>query len=450
MRNLLFASCAAVLLAASPGFAGASKPPAPDFYALYSWAGEYLEYAKDVQKVGIRWLRVGDWTGSAEDEKALLLATTNGVHFVPVLSAESGKTVAADAAVEKFRQIARAAVRRYGPGGTFWKEHKEADAAGAIRYWEIWNEPNIEYLIPPDDPNGMLRTQLYASLLKAAGEEIHKLDPGAVVIAFNTAGGTPGASGPPVDGMFQRLKYVGWRKFIKDAAALAGPDSFDAVGLHPYTMPRGPEAGGVIAGLEMLKETAREGKFQNKPVWFTEVGFPIVYPRNQQVRDERQQACFTTRLFALAAAHGVTQVQIMYISDIVMSSDNTQRSFGFFTAPGKWREQATATKVMKRLIPEPRKRARNLGGEEGSLFNYAFEGVGGRTVVMAWIDANEPVPCKLKAPAGAGGEAVTLVDMLGKCSTAKVVGGTVKLQLTEAPVYLVRGTKEEVEKLLKD
>jgi hypothetical protein len=449
MRRLLIASCAAALLTASPGFAQA-KPPAPDFYALYCWAGEYLEYAQDVQKVGIRWLRVGDWTGSAEDEKALLLATANGVRFVPVLSAETGKTVAADAAVEKFRQAARAAVLRYGPGGTFWKEHSEADAGGAIRYWEIWNEPNIEYLIPPDDPNGMLRTQLYAPLLKAANEEIHKLDPGAVVIAFNTAGGTPDAPGPPADEMFQRLKYIGWRKFIKDAAALAGPDSFDAVGLHPYTMPRGPEAGGVVAGLDMLKETATEGKFENKPVWFTEVGFPIVYPRNQQVRDERQQACFTTRLFALAAAHGVTQIQIMYISDIVMSSDNTQRNFGFFTGPGKWREQATATRVMKRLIPDPRKGGRNPGGEKGSVFNYAFEGAGNRIVVMAWIDGDKPVVCKLKAPVGAGGEAVTLVDMLGKCSTTKVTGSWLKLEITEAPVYLVRGAKEEVEKLLKD
>ncbi len=235
MRNPLIASCAAVLLAASAGFAQAPKPPAPGFYALYCWSEGYLEYAQDVQKVGIRWLRIGDWTGSAQDEKALLLATANGVRFVPVLAVDTGKTIQADAAVENFRQAVRAAVQRYGPGGTFWKEHPEAEAGGAIRYWEIWNEPNIEFLIPPDDPNGMLRTQLYAPLLKTATEEIHKLDPGAVVIGFNVAGGASVESGPPADDMFHRLKYIGWRKFIKDVTALAGPDSFDAVGLHPYT-----------------------------------------------------------------------------------------------------------------------------------------------------------------------------------------------------------------------
>ncbi len=60
------------------------------------------------------------------------------------------------------RRKARQNVQRYGPQGTFWKENKDADPNSAIRYWEIWNEPNIEFLTPPDDPNGMLRTEFYA------------------------------------------------------------------------------------------------------------------------------------------------------------------------------------------------------------------------------------------------------------------------------------------------
>jgi hypothetical protein len=133
MGNRWIVACVVVLLAASVVSAQAPKPPAPDFYALYCWADEYLEYAGDVEKVGIRWLRVGDWTGSARDEKALLVATANGAHLVPVLGVETGKTIEAAAAVEKFREVARAAVLRYGPGGLFWKEHKEADVNGAIR-----------------------------------------------------------------------------------------------------------------------------------------------------------------------------------------------------------------------------------------------------------------------------------------------------------------------------
>ena len=132
-----------------------------------------------------------------------------------------------------------------------------------------------------------------------------------------------------------------------------------------------------------------------------------------------------------------------------MSSDNSQRSFGFFTAPGKWREQATATKVMIRLVPDPRKGSRPLGDEKAGIFSYAFDGAANHIIVMAWTDGDKPVPCDLKAPPGPG-ETVTLVGMLGKCSTMKIEDGKVKLDITEAPVYLVRAAVEDAEKLLKD
>lgn len=460
-----FASTLVVVFLSCSAFAQAPQAPAPDLYALYCWADGYVKYAADVQKTGIRWLRVGGWAaGGPKEEKALLLAAQNGVHFVPALGVPGighGKSMDANEAVRKMREVARANVQRYGPGGTFWKEHKDADPNAAIRYWEIWNEPNIEFLTPPDDPNGMLRTQFYAMLLKAASEEIRKLDAGACIIAFNTAGGTSDrGQALKADGMFQKLKYIGWRKFIKDVAAIAGPASFDAIGLHPYTQPLSPEVGGIAAGVEMVREIAKEGKFENKPIWFTEVGYAVTYPNKKNVRDERQQAAYLTRLFALSAAHGVTQVQVMYIEDIVYGPDNTQRSFGFFTAPGKWREQATATKVMKRLIPDPRKNAQRVC-ERGYV--YRFQPQVQPTVVMGWADGNEPVEQEVTigkgsalAPEGpimvttdAAGP-VTIVDMLGNCSAATVTAGKVKVTLTEAPVYLIPASREEVEKLLKD
>jgi hypothetical protein len=424
--------------------------------------------------VGIRWFRVGGWqAGAANTEKALLLASRNGCHFVPVLGVGGighGKTMDANEAVAKMREVARRNVQRYGPQGTFWKENKDADPNSAVRYWQIWNEPNIEFLTPPDDPNGMLRTEFYAMLLKAASEEIRKLDPGACIIAFNTAGGTPDrGQALKADGMFQKLKYIGWRKFIRDVVAFAGPDSFDAIGLHPYTQPLSPEAGGIPAGLEMVEEAAKEGKFVGKPVWFTEVGSAIVYPNKRNVRDERQQAAFTTRLFALAAAHGVAQVQVMYIEDIVYGPDSTQRSFGFFTAPGKWREQATATKVMKRLIPDPRrdnsdprKSAMVMMEGVGGVYWYTYPWPrgGDLRLTMAWTDANNPNELTVTR-AGLShplfpdartfqGDTVTLVDMLGNLSTARLVDDKVKVSVSEAPIYLIPAPKEEVERLLKD
>ena len=110
------------------------------------------------------------------------------------------RTMPVEEAVKVYREKVRAAVERYGPGGSLWKEHQGVRPL-PIRYWQIWNEPNIEFLNPGQ--SGLLRTQVYAKLLKAASEEIRKADPGARNIAFNTAGGVPyHGRGVPPDGVF--------------------------------------------------------------------------------------------------------------------------------------------------------------------------------------------------------------------------------------------------------
>ena len=433
---LAVAVCAVVVVSA--GHARAADPDGPyepQLYGLYCWAGSYVRHADDVQKVGIRWLRAGGWTGEHAD-KAALLAARNGVYLQPTLSLREishDRTLPVDEAVTKFREFCRSAVQRCGPGGSLWKEHPDVKPL-PIRYWQIWNEPNIEFLNPGD--SGLLRTELYARLLKAASEEIRKLDPGAHIIAFNTAGGCSYIGrGVPPDDMWQKTKYIGWRKFIKDVTKEVGPKAFDGIGTHPYTQPKGPE-GRVEAGIRMLRELAAEQKFQDKPIWFTEVGYPVEYPRDLNVRDERQQACFTVRLYALSAAHGVTQVQIMYITDITYGPDGSRRSFGFFTARGKWREQARATQVMIALIPDPRKEAKILSEEPGGVWAYRFKGRNGWPIIMAWHTGEGTVEREFDAE----GHGATVVQMLGKNTQVPARDGKVKVTLGEAPVYIILQT----------
>jgi hypothetical protein len=423
----------------------AAEPlPEPQLYGLYCWASGYVEHADDVQKVGIRWLRSGGWDNQQNADRAALLAARNGVHLVPVIGLREmshERTMPVEEAVQKVREVCRTCVGRYGPGGTLWRENADVKPR-PIRYWQFWNEPNIEFLNPGE--SGLLRTELYARLLKAASEEIRALDPGAQIIAFNTAGGCPYIGrGVPPDGMWQRLKYIGWRKFIRDVNALVGTDCYDAIGTHPYTQPAAPD-GKVSKGIEMIRELGREQKF-DKPIWFTEVGYPVEYPRNLNVRDERQQACFATRLYAISGAHGATQVQVMYIQDIIYGPDNTRRSFGFFTEPGKWREQATATEVMIDLIPDPRKDAKIVEESADGVNVFRFKGRGGHEVVMAWNAGEGTVEREFDFKRG-----VTLVSMLGESDTPRVAGNRIKVALTEAPVYLVYADKAAVDALLKD
>ncbi len=423
----------------------AVAPETPSLYALYGWAGTYVKYADDVQQLGIRWVRAGGWHRRDDADQAALLAARHGIVLTPTLLLQDisyGKTLPVEEALLRWRALVRENVLRYGPNGELWKEHPNAPAL-PIRHWQVWNEPNIDFLTPTEP---MLRTELYARLLTAAAEVIRELDPGATIVAFNTASGTPDrGQALKADGMFERLRYIGWRKFIRDVAAATGPTVFDAVGIHPYTQPESPENGGVVGGLRMLEEVAKEFGFAGKPVWFTEIGWPLEYPNRKQVRDERQQACFLIRLFGISAAHGVAQVQVMYMEDIVYSKDNTRRAFGMFLRPGVWREQAKALRVMLRLLPEPREGAKILSEESNGVFAYELPGVDGRPVLMAWNAGDGTVVREFPAPKGP----LTRVDMLGNVTAVTAENGTLRLSLDEAPVYIVRADAAEVQRWLK-
>ncbi len=413
----------------------------PTLYGLYVPLNELSDYAEDLQKVGIYWLRVG-----GINDKGCLLAAEKGLHLVPVLSLRSvslNNTVQidqVDQVISEWRAQVHRTVERYGANGSLWKEHPESRAL-PIRYWEIWNEPNIEFLNPPQ---GMTRVQLYARILKAASEEIRKLDPSASIIAFNTSGGASEGK-PSPDVYVEQWQYFGWRRFIRETIQLTGVECFDAIGLHPYTQPMGPESGGTIKGLDLLRELAIEQKFSDKQIWFTEVGYPIEYPRNKQVRDERQQACFTVRLYAIAAAHGVTQIQNMYLEDIIYRQDSTRRSFGFFTAPGKWREQATALHTMIQLIPDPRINPKILDENKNGVYAYQFSGFKDSHIIMAWNTGEELANYEFKVNTGV----VTVVNMFGTIfNQLKVRNGKIQVSLSEAPVYIIPETKANVERLI--
>jgi hypothetical protein len=419
------------------------KLPEPSLYGLYAPGNDLKKYADDLDRLGVKWFRIG-----GINDQTALFAAEKGYNLVPVLSLgkiSMNNTVPFDQipqAIEDWRNQVKKMLERYGPNGTLWKENPKVKAL-PIRFWEIWNEPNIEFLNPPQ---GMSRIQLYAEILKAASEEIRKLDPEAKIIAFNTSGGVSTGL-PSPDGYAAQVQYYGWRRFIKETTQITGPSCYDAIGLHPYTMPMGPEAGGVVKGLDLLREVTKELKADNKQIWYTEVGYPIVYPRNKQVRDERQQACFTARLYAIAAAHGVTQLQNMYMVDIIYRQDNTRRSFGFFTDPGQWREQATALRTMIKLMPDPRKNSHIIAENDKGFNAYQFNGANGLSIIMAWNSGEGQIENEFEIK----GNKATIVNMLGnEVLPIAINKGKVKVTLSEAPVYIVPASKKTVEKLLNE
>ena len=135
----------------------------------------------------------------------------------------------------------------------------------------------------------------------------------------------------------------------------------------------------------------------------------------------------------------------MYMVDIIYRQDNTRRSFGFFTDPGKWREQATALQTMIRLMPDPRKNPQIIAENNKGFNAYKFNGANGLSIIMAWNAGEGQIDNEFEIK----GSKATIVNMLGnEVQPITINNGKVKVTLSEAPVYIIPASKAAVDKLL--
>ena len=76
----------------------------------------------------------------------------------------------------RVRQLAAAAVQRYGPDGAFWSQHPSM-LARPMRVWQVWSEQNLDaFFRPQADPDA------YAELLAPAAEKIRNEDPDTEIL----------------------------------------------------------------------------------------------------------------------------------------------------------------------------------------------------------------------------------------------------------------------------
>jgi hypothetical protein len=151
-----------------------------------------------------------------------------------------------------WRRFLRDAEDRYGPGGSFWREHTQL-AYLPIRRWEIWNEPNIVTFAVPTGP------RRYAVLIREAGRVLHGADPGSKVI---------------VGGLFGRPLQV--PPNVMPGAWLSGlyrqrnvKRYFDGIALHPYVA----DAGAMRSMIRNLRRVMRAHNDGGTPLYLTEIGW---------------------------------------------------------------------------------------------------------------------------------------------------------------------------------
>jgi len=150
----------------------------------------------------------------------------------------------------------RAAVRRYGPGGSFWRE--EAEEGRDLPYlpmrrWEIWNEENIVTFAADPEP------KRFAVLMRIAGRVIHREAPGSKVIVGGLFGRPLQIPPNVASGDFLERLYRARR--VKPY--------FDGVALHPYVA----DARAMGAQLTNLRRIMRHHHDGATPLYVTELGW---------------------------------------------------------------------------------------------------------------------------------------------------------------------------------
>ncbi|MFW6154315.1 MAG: hypothetical protein ACOC95_03770 [Planctomycetota bacterium] len=410
-------------------------------YGLYTWAGEYRTHRDSIRTVGWRTVRVA---GPMDDATMAMLATDDMEVMMTVgLHGGSEKRNRTDfdsdeAFLDHYLEGLEAFVRTYGPGGSFFAAHPDVPKR-PIRFIEVWNEPNFQYMIPPREGVDRKvveaeREALYAKVLPAACQRIKAVAPEVGVVGF----GAGGAS-------------LGDVRFIEHVheATPAVATSYDVLSTHPYIQPAPPEAfsirgwgGYTIAGaLARIRKVMNAAGAGDPPIWYTEVGWPISHAdggyfptkAGEAMVDPLLQAAYVVRQYAYSMRLGIGRVMIMFATD----TDNFNG--GFFLRDKSWRPGAYAVRTMIELMPHPKLKAALIDGTDG-LFAYRFEPApdSAADVVMAWnVAGPRKVHLPLRELARRGVTHATVYDLFGHAGEVELTGGNVEVEVGPCPVYIV-------------
>lgn len=247
-----------------PGIAPDSK----DFQQMASTGVETV-------RMGLSWSAVqpqsGPYNWRLPDAQVSQLAA-NGMEFLPVLastpswvaSPPTTPPIASPEAKYGWTQFLKAAVARYGPGGTFWEPaanggpspfhtlcHCDAKPI-PVTSWQVWNEPSLSHYFTASSP-----VKSYAQLLQISHDAIKSVDPQAQIVLA----GVPG---------FAKKGGLNAWKFLDELIHTSGAaNDFDVVALHPYSR----DIGQLESEIKKMRAVMEKNGDAGMPLWITELGW---------------------------------------------------------------------------------------------------------------------------------------------------------------------------------
>jgi hypothetical protein len=289
---------ALVLLAAGAGPASAAhnanhSVPAYGVGALRAeWLADFPLGVEDLARMGkerigmyrarFRQDEVNGLVGWSRLDNLTRAAAERGVTLQPVLINMPGEVYTPPRTQtdrDRFAAFASAAVRRYGPSGSFWS------TCGCpfrpIKVWEVWNEPNIApYWQVPSPPE-------YGALLARTRTALRNADSTARVLF--------GGLAYPSTTSATRLEP---NAFLRDTIMAVGPNRFDALAVHNYRPDASRAVDTFLAGTVQTLKTYGGATSQGAPrhqLWVNEFGRPSELDDPNTPTDERATSEATQR-----------------------------------------------------------------------------------------------------------------------------------------------------------
>jgi hypothetical protein len=332
----------------------------PTFFAMqsHSLQGDtsfHGRTCKLMAEAGIKLIRDELYWSNLEKEKGKIVFPDNYVQNVditlangiePLIILDYGNSLY-DNGKPPYTEEGRAAFARYC--STVVSRFK-----GKIKYFEIWNEPNIAgFWKPEPNPND------YVLLLKAAYQACKSANPNCVILGGATSG---------VDTTF--LETV----FQKD-----GLQYMDILSLHPYTGVS-PEENDLIGKLIAARKLTEKYK---KPlrIWITEVGYPTHTGANGF--PEETQSNYLVRTYLQSLSSGLVDSVFWYWFG-PDGPDETYSEDRFGIIRNDWSQKPGY--IAYKTMTEQLQKGRYLGpvtADNKSLLGYRFQ-VGSNQVTAIW------------------------------------------------------------------
>ncbi len=209
----------------------------------------------------------------------------------PLYAQHAGSAVTTDSNRAAFANYCKKVVERYSPLG--------------VKFYEIWNEPNIPMFWDPQ-PNA----QDYAKLLQAVYPAIKSIDSSVTILGCATS---------PAEG--NPAPFINWLTFITQVKNFGGLNYLDAVSVHLYRVDKGAE--------QFLQTDLNNliSIIGSRDVWLSEIGYPTstVWPN----LSHESQSRYVSRLYLLA--RNFPQIKSIVYYDLKNDGEesaNNEHNFG--------------------------------------------------------------------------------------------------------------------------